>query len=154
MIVNGTTYDLSGSCPSPSYAPNPHPVAHSYDAFVAFVAKLNDLANWQGITLGPKAPWNPDHLLVIAAPPTQDIWTVDSQSQTSESWPFGPYGTWGVPWLTTAQCGITNATQTSQLLPLVQGVPDSTRFLDPVPEARVLGLRPILPGETTTGICP
>lgn len=155
MVVNGVTHDLYGEC-SPAYIPN-NPSPGSYDAFVAFIAKLNDLAGWPGITLGPAAPWDPDNLSVETALPADAdaVWGTDtSQPQTYGNWPLGPYANFGVlndpADFPSLRCGITIPAQTSQLLPVIQGVGvhESTLFSD-TSEARMLAVSPLLPGWQT-----
>ena len=156
MTVNSTTYHLSGTC-NAQYTPDSSPQSGTYDAFVAFVAKLNDLANWPGIALGSETPWNPTAMAVDAALPAEAWWEPDmSQPSSNGSWNWSTYANLGTIYDPGDSCGVLSGPNNQSLLSEIQGVADSTLFLDLNNESRVLALRPLMPGEPTTGsgICP
>lgn len=148
VVVGGNTYELSGDpsriarcvggtrcVPEPGTA----------EAFAAFWQQLTgDPGTWLGSDLGAEVRYEPERLAVLAMSPVE---VADGPIQAgSESWPLGPFSTFGLAYAG-SRCGVVGGPGLESLLPVLRRSNQLTHFTDATGAERSLVVRVLLPGE-------
>lgn len=143
LVVNGTTYDLTGSPDVGQTLQTPAP--GSAAAFVAFWGDIGGLAMWLPADLGQSAPYEPDRLAVLAVPPQQTSGITPSEVP----WPLStPFAAFGVPFGGNAtRCAVVSGADLAKLEPVVRQANQLTRFADAAGIRDSLQVRVMVPGE-------
>jgi hypothetical protein len=141
FVVQGVTYEPTGTCPPGSSATSAGSVL-----FAAFWNKATSLDSWLDSEMGKSVSYAPERLAVLAITPAD----VQSGITPSEkAWPLAPFASWGTAAGNVAyRCGVVSGSDLATLLPIVQASNAITRFIDTAGTKKTLLLRVLTPGET------
>jgi hypothetical protein len=158
IVVDGVTHELSGSCfyeESPTPAPG-SPAPGSYEAFLDFVAHVDNMIGWLGDNLATPTAWVPTQLAVIAALPDQAFWSPEVDPADTAQWHLGAFTAWGAL-LDAAgdpagaeRCGILSGAGLATEMSALTAAHDGTLFIDTAGQKRVLGIHVLMPNEPPT----
>ena len=145
LIVDGTTYDLTGS-PDAIVDQGSTAAAGTPAAFAAFWQKLTGLAAWLPNELGQSASYEPDHLAALALPPTD---AGSGITPTEVAWPLAtPFSKFGTALGNdTYRCAVVTGADLAKLEPVVKQANQLTRFVDSANVKDSLLVRVLVPGE-------
>jgi hypothetical protein len=144
LVIDGVTYELSGSCASGPATAAAAPGSSA--AYSAFLYRLASLHAWIGPELGPSVAYTPSSLAVLLTPPTE----AQGLSPNQVSWPLAtPFASFGSPMGSADyRCAVVSGADLAKLLPAVQAGNQLTRFVDSQAVEKSLQARVLLPGET------
>ncbi len=146
MIVDGTTYDLTGS-PDAVATAGATPAPGTAAAFAAFWQKLTELAMWLPDELGQSSAYEPESMAVLALPPTD---ATNGMKPNDVAWPLAtPFSKLGTAMGNDAyRCAVVTGADLAKLLPVVQRSNQLTRFVDSAKVTDSLLVRAMVPGES------
>jgi hypothetical protein len=148
MVVDGTTYDLTGDPTALTRCRCANPDPGTAAAFAAFWQKLTGLNEWLPDDLGPSAPYEPARLAVLAMPPSEPATGVTAnQVPWPLATPFSKLGT--AMGNETFRCAVVSGADLEILLPVVKQSSQITRFEDSEGTADSLVVRALVPGEAS-----
>jgi hypothetical protein len=145
MVVEGVTYDLTGSVSvSDGVSATPGTAA----AFEAFWQKLADTTGWLGTALGAATPYEPARLAVLAMPPVEPSAGINANEVP---WPLvTPFNSFGTAYGGTGnRCAVVSGADLAKLLPVVKQSNQLTRFVDGDGVKDSLLVRVLVPGEAS-----
>jgi hypothetical protein len=145
LIVDGTTYDLTGS-PGAVAAAVATPAQGTAAAFAAFWQDITGLSMWLPDELGQSSAYEPESLAVLALPPTGDTSGI---KPNVVPWPLAtPFSNLGTAMGNDAyRCAVVTGADLAKLLPVVQQSNQLTRFVDSAKVEDSLLVRVMVPGE-------
>jgi hypothetical protein len=145
LVVDGTTYDLTGS-PDAATGTGASPAPGTAGAFAAFWQRLTGLGMWLADDLGPSAPYEPDRLAVLAIPPAD---ATSGITPNEVPWPLAtPFSKFGTAMGNeTSRCAVVAGADLALLEPLVKQSNQLTRFVDSAKVKDTLTVRAMVPGE-------
>jgi hypothetical protein len=143
MIVDGKTYQLTGSGDA---VPTTSPAPGTPEAFDAFWADVTSIGQWLSSELGPSTPYEPDRLAILAMPPTQPSMGITANEV---AWPLAvPFASFGTPLGGEVfRCGVVSGADLATLEPMVKQANQLTRFVDSAKVKDSLVVRVLVPGE-------
>jgi hypothetical protein len=144
IVVDGTTHDLIGQCPSAAAPALIDPGTPA--AFAAFWTKLTSVPTWLATDLGPSVSYQPARLAVLVGPPSD---ATGGMAPNEKPWPLStPFASFGAQsGSVDYRCAIVSGDDLAKLLPAVEASNGLTRFVDSDSVRKQLQVRVVLPGE-------
>jgi hypothetical protein len=145
LIVDGKTYDLTGD-PDALTRCRCIPAPGSSAAYAAFWQELSDLDAWLPAELGSSAPYEPERVAVLAAPPSEPASGI---TPNEVAWPLSmPFSAFGTALGNDgSRCGVVSGADLAKLMPVIQAQNQLTRFVDSAKVKDSLKVRVLVPGE-------
>jgi hypothetical protein len=144
MVIDGKTYDLTGSPGALTTLQTPAP--GSVTAFVEFWQEITGLSMWLPGELGQSSPYEPESLAVLALPPSRDT---SGMAPNEVAWPLAtPFSGFGAAMgNVTYRCAVVTGADLANLEPVVRRSNQLTRFVDSEKVKDSLLVRVLVPGE-------
>ncbi len=145
LIVDGTTYELTGSpLPAQSLATVGPGTA---SAFATFWASISTIDTWLAADLSASAPYSPTRVAVMLTPPVEVQQGLVASKEVP--WPLsGTLDKFGTAMsVSPYRCGTVSGADLATLLPVIQNANQLTRFVDSDGNQVSLQARVLVPGE-------
>ena len=144
MVVDGKTYELSGSQDVKAIDATPAPGTAA--AFAAFWQRITALSSWIPAELGLSSQYEPERLAVLALPPTKETSGI---TPTEVPWPLPtPFATFGTALGNgTYRCAVVSGADLAKLVQVVKQSNQLTLFVDSSGTKDSIQVHVMVPGE-------